>query len=116
MENTEFRLLAYALVDALKQPENSDILEQFVTFNPRTENGWGYFEAISQGDLKWIRLMKRNGEIVPPSQLTPEQTARWNDILVKCDIQGSGASDTLVFLLAQQVLSTTPPAAPAGEQ
>lgn len=102
-ENTTFRLMAYALVDTLNLPENADILEQFKAFNSQTENGWTFFEAATGENLKWVKVIQRYRP-VPPSQLTVEQTVRWNIILEQCNIIGSGISDTLVFLLAQRVL------------
>ena len=104
-ENAEFRLAAGRLVDALKRPENADMLEQFINFNAREEGGWNSFDAVFEPDD--VKFYQSKGWPVPMSVLTPEQVARWRIINRECDINGSGASDTVTWLVAQLLLGRT---------
>lgn len=88
-----YRKDASLLVDILKRPENADILEQFKAYDAKKEGGWVNFIAIDG---------------IPdevPTMLTPEQSTRWWAIEREVDKgQHTGASITIVFLLAQSIL------------
>lgn len=104
-ENAEFCLAAGRLVDVLKRPENADILEQFAKYNAREEGGWYAFDLVLSPDD--VKFYQSKGWPVPMSVLTPEQVTRWNAINRECEINGSGASDTVTWLVAQLLLGRT---------
>lgn len=100
--NAQFRLAAGRLADALKKPENSDILEQFLAYDARKERGWEGFDITLPPE--YVKLFKAQGFPIPISCLNAEQSARWDKINEMCDIQDAASARTMIWLIAQGML------------
>ncbi len=102
-DNAWFRKQARLLIDALKLPENTDLLDIFIHYNAREEGSWINFQAprvINEWEIEW---MKRYPTFY---HLTSEQSQRWEDLVAQFDFyHDSGmAYYSTVLILAQLML------------
>lgn len=96
------RAISQHLGDMLKQSENADLKTAFLAYDAKAEKGWTWLKAGSEEDLKFAKL---SGMQVKPSMFTPEQTARWEELIQAAGMDDmTGGAESFTYLLTQSYL------------